>query len=255
MMNKYSIVFTAFLLYGCHPSETAVSPSQPDVNASAANQDIANSPDQNKGAHMILPQELMDNKVHLYFRERKQDNIAPFYEQARKIVESEKHITDEIQAISRRVNQYFILGFPADPVNAPRGLDMPSQTADKYLVVDLQNQKLISPNDFDSVFNLYQSLDLPHHTPDSNPDKEQEFINAVASITSAVAFHTSELMSTFIEGQNFPGDVGPASLIVGDKEATLTYFINKTAMRELFVKCQLTCSDTKCVFTTENITP
>ena len=197
----------------------------------------------------MIPQKYIDNQIRSYFRERKDDEISPYYETARKIVEKEKNIQKDILVSSRRVNHFFVLGFAPDAQKKEFALDRNSRQPDNVYVVDLSKEKVLAAGDFESAFELYKSIDLIHKASELSQDD----INVISKITSAIALNTWDIMDDFIVGQKFPGDVGPAHIDVNDSHVVLTFFINRTEMRMMFLRCKLTCSETECSFTSESV--
>ena len=197
----------------------------------------------------MIDQKYMDNQIHSYFRERNDGEISQYYEMARKIVEKEKEIKSNILISSRRVNQFFILVFAPKPQPKEFALDQPSKQPDEAFVVDLSNEKVFSQGDFESALELYKAIDLVHKASGLSQDD----INNISSITAAIAFNTWDIMDDFIAGQKFPGDVGPAHMEQNNNHAVLTFFINKTDMRMMFIRCKLTCDENGCQFTSESV--
>ena len=197
----------------------------------------------------MIDQKFIDDQIHSFFRERKDENISPYYEKARKIVENEKNIQKDILVSSRRVNQFFFLGFSSDADSGEFALDAPTRKPNTVYVVDLYKEKIIAQGDFESAFELYKSLDLIH----KSEGLSQDDINNISMITSAIAFNTWDIMDDFIVGQKFPGDVGPAHIDRDDDGIVLTFFINRTEMRMMFIRCKLKCNEHKCEFTSESV--
>ncbi len=250
-------VALSFIAMACHPSETISSPTDAqDSSAKEAKDSSAKIENSNPAQEKnMLDSAMMDNKISSYFRERKEESTKAPYEEARKIVEAQKNITKEIQVRSKRINQWFILVFSSDPVDPPGMLDAPSRYPDKAFVVDLNKGKVIDENDFASVCEMYKALNLKDHKPNAAENLEKEFTDNLSAITSAVAFNTWEVMTDFLPGQRFPGDVGPSKLDIDGDKVTLTYFINRTAMAQEFHKCQLTITSDKCEFKSEFVNP